>query len=517
MPAVERVDHEDLILLEILRNPVLFGEFVHNVDRIEQETEFEYTIYQKEILVDYASYISLCCGRAVGKTVSLTDLIAYNLMLNLFPNDYIVYTVPGKAHLEPVFNSLVRLFRTNSFLKNFIASNSGVNNSDYTVKLLNQAQLLCRIAGQSGSGVSVIGLHSPLEFLDESGYYPWGTFVEFQPTHNTWTQGHKMFVSGVPTGIRENNVCYHADQENSNFSKHRVSAYKNPRFTSEDESRAIQQYGGKDSDDFIHLVLGEHGKPVFSLFDRTLMEISDYPMYKLELDGIRFQDNLAQYVEKLSLLPALVDKSKKVFFGIDLGYTEPTAIYVLFLDDYGRMRFHAKIKLIKVSYPIQEKFIDYLDSKFKPIFIGMDEGSAGKSVKQHLMEDTDYIHKQYNKRLITTDFSTNIVLGIDSNGEEIKTKTKPYSISVLQDYANSHKLIFTTKDLETVTELERMTYTKTPSGEIVYRTLTEKGGRSGEDHFTAALLCATMAYYITYESLDFSGKRVKLFRGGWFL
>lgn len=450
-------------------------------------------------------------------TVCLSDLMAWVLTLNIFPEDYIVYTVPGKAHIEPVFNALVRLFRTNTFLKNFISPNSGVNNSDYTVKLLNQATLLCRIAGQSGSGIAVIGLHSPYEMCDEGGYYPFATFTEFQPTHNTWTQGHKMYVSGVPTGLREKNVLYHVDQENSNFSKHRVSAYQNPRFTEEDEHRAIAQYGGKDSDDFTHLILGLHGKPIFSLFDRSLMEIADYPMYKLELDGIRMQDNISLYIEKLSLLPAIIDKSTVVFFGIDLGYTEPSCIYVLYLDNYGRIKFHAKIKLIKVSYPIQEKFIDYLDSKFNPRFIGMDEGAAGKSVKQHLLEDTEYVHKNYIKRLVAIDFSSQIVLGIDSSGEEIKSKTKPFATSVLQDYSNSHKIVFTTKDLETVTELERMTYMKTQSGEIVYKTLTDRGGKRGDDHFTAALLCAGMAYYLNYETLDFSSKKVKLFRGGWFL
>jgi hypothetical protein len=186
------------------------------------------------------------------------------------------------------------------------------------------------------------------------------------------------------------------------------------------------------------------------------------------------------------------------------------------MDTVGRIKFHAKIKLMKVSYPIQEKFIDYLDSKFNPDFIGMDEGSAGKSVKQHLLEDTEYIHKNYPKKLVAIDFSTNIVLGINSEGEEIKSKTKPFATTVLQDYSNSHKVVYTSKDLETITELERMTFTKTQQGEIVYRTLTDKGGKRGEDHFTAALLCATMAYYLTYESLTFGAKKTKLYKGSWF-
>lgn len=507
MPLQEITTQEDLILYEITRNPVWLGEFFYNFDKLEFEEPFEFTWYQKEMLLDFNTYVSLACARAVGKTVTLSVLILWILINNIFPGDYIIYTTPGKAHLEPVFTTLVRLLRTNTFLKQFIAPHSGVNNSDFTIELLNKAKLMCRIAGQTGTGVSVIGLHTPFEMLDESGYYPFGTWIELQPTFNTWTPGCRQIVSGVPTGIRENNVCFHCDQENSNFSKHRISAYQNPRFTEEDEQRAVEQYGGKESDDFIHLILGQHGRPVFALFDRELMELVSYPVYKLLLDGLKLYDNLAGYIEKLSILPSVPNKKFDVFLGVDLGYTEPTAIFVLYIDDNGRIKFNAKIEMRKVSYPIQERVIDYLDSKYDPIFIGMDIGSSGKAVYQHFVEDAQYNHKDYHKRLVAVDFSTSIVLGIDSEGKEIKSKTKPFATSLLQEYSNNHKIVYTTTDLETVIELERMTYTRTMGGEIVYRTLTERGGKKGEDHFTSALLCATMAYFVQFESLT---KRVHI-------
>jgi hypothetical protein len=84
-------------------------------------------------------------------TVSLSSLIIWMLIFKVFPEDYILYTVPSKVHLEPVFTNLVRQFRSNSFLKNFLDRNSGINGSDYKITLLNQASLLCRIAGQSGT------------------------------------------------------------------------------------------------------------------------------------------------------------------------------------------------------------------------------------------------------------------------------------------------------------------------------------------------------------------------------
>jgi len=1317
MAIKELVSQEDLVFYEIMKNPVLFGEFVYNMDRLDREEKFAFTVYQKEFLLDVSNYQSLACGRAVGKTLGLSILMIWYLVFNVFPNDYILYTVPSKVHLEPVFTNLIRLFRSNSFLKQFIEPRGGINGSDYTVKLLNQATLLCRIAGQSGTGANVIGLHTPVILLDEcivagqgvacprgsrkiadlavgdkilswngedieedsvisvqkvkrnqrvleietnsgkikvgenhrfytdsgyveagtlnvgdtlysieppkhgawtnseisyvknatsngvpvyeiaktlhrtaqsifrkiarlgtsvrgsfddvpltseqyqiiagsllgdgsagieinraryhtnhslkqkeyvdwlrsklgrlvraeprisknggwgeynysfgtlghpeilalaeelyingkktvtrsyldrldslglavwfmddgstsgmwsthsfseeenkliqeyllekwgiestvyfvsdknlycilvknsslkvlrkiitpyipecmqykvgngtynntipeievvknaekketllprkilsirvikrtkagylytleveknhnyfvggiltknSGYYPHRTFQELQPSLNTFTPGFKLLTSGVPTGLREGNVLYHTDQENSSYSKHRVSALQNPRFSEEDKQRALEQYGGEDSEDYIHFVcftpetpiitssgikpiskvasgdivlthtgnwkkvtntfsreysgkilgikteryynpiwctpehpvyakrlkkvswkgnsecalwkgnirrvrdnhknavsllpefvlasklerldrvsfpkatftkklparidlkdlgtvrgdyvytkvnarfgksrlvsktprylevtddflffigifiaeggnslargqcsislnvneiniknkviaylksigqnhwvtvvnnslqvcfgsrtlsnflskfvgcgaenkhipaeflgvdsrellplldglfsgdgscrvkkhrfeasyttiskrladdilfilyglgvraellkkintdykyicankkpslgrpvytlrlghtdiaaiytnkvsientfddgslaipikkIGEaeytglvynleveddnsyvtcgfsahncglHGKPVFSLFDRGAFEIINNPVYKLVINGWEISENIDDYITRANLIPQIPDKSYKCIIGIDLGYTEPTAIIILYQDGYGRIKFHARITLNKVSYTIQDRFIDLLDSKFKPYIIGIDEGGVGKPVVQRLKESLDYAHKDYHKRLIPINFSTAIVMGTNSDGEEIKTKTKPLAVSVLQEYANNHKVVFSSTDFEMVTELERMTYSKTVTGEIVYKTLTERGGKKGEDHFTAALLCAILAYYLVHETMDFTKKRQKLMKSSWF-
>jgi len=516
MPITEKITQEDdLYIYEILRNPVLFGEFVYNYDKTEFEEPFEFTWYQKESLCDFSNYVSLEEARATGKTVSLSSLIIWMLVFRLFPNDYIVYSVPSKVHLEPVFTNLIKQFRSNSFLKMFIAKGGGINGSDFTIKLLNTSNLICRIAGQTGTGVSVIGLHTPFFMVDESGYYPWGTWVELQPTINTFTDGFRLMVAGVPTGLREKNVNYHCDQENSNYSKHRISALQNPRWTEEDRQRAIEQHGGEDSDDYIHLVLAEHGKPIFSLFDRTSMEISQDPVYKLEMNGLQMQGNMSEYITKLSALPSIRDKRIQTILGIDLGYTEPTAILVIYLDDKNRMRFHAKIRLDKVAYDIQEKIIDLLDTKYNPLILGIDKGSAGISTLHHLQNDVDYTEKGYDKRIVPVDFSANISLGFDNDGQEIKSKTKPFAVSILQDYTNNHRIVYSSTDIEMITELERMTYSKNASGEISYKTLTVGGGKKGEDHFTSALLCGTLAYYLQNDYFQLRTEKKKLVSAQW--
>lgn len=515
MAIKERITFEELQLYEILRNPVLFGEFVNNYDKSERDEPFEFTFYQKEWLADFSEYMSICCSRAVGKTVYIVNLYVWYLVFNVFPNDYIVYGVPGKNHLETVWTGLIRSFRTNSFLKMFIAKNAGINSSENKITLLNQATLLCRIAGQTGTGVSFVSLHEPVIAFDESGYFPWTAFIEGQPTLNTFTQGHKMIVSGVPDGRREKSVCYHADEENSSYAKHRINSLQNPRFTEEDKRKAVEQYGGEDTEDYLHLVLGQHGKPVFSLFDRGLMNISNDPVYYMEINGTKIGNDISEYLNKLAMFPGIGDRKAKVIFGLDIGYTEPTAIIVLYLGEHNIMHFHGRIRLNQVSYPIQEKIIDYLDTKFDPVLMGIDKGNTGMGVIHHMMQDTAYYTKNYSKRIIPIDYSSDIILGQDENGADIKVDTKVFAVQVLQDFSNNHKIVYSHKDLEMITELERMTYSKTPSGHIVYKTLTMRGGQRGEDHFTASLLSGVLAYFLEYEYRLTQPQKKKLFRPMW--
>ena len=517
MPLKEKITQKELILYEILKHPALCGQFIRNIDKTEHEEPFEYSYYQNDFACDFNDHVEYTCARAVGKTVVLVDLIIWVLINGIFPGDYINFHVPGKVHVEPVFTGLEKQFRGNSLLKHFIQKNKGINRSDLIIRPLTSSFLDCRIAGQTGTGVSVVAAHSPFVIVDESGYFPFGTWVEMQPTVNTFTSGYRVIVAGVPTGLRENNVCYHVDRENSSFTRHNVTAYENPRFTEEDEQKAIETYGGKDSDDFIHLVLGRHGKPVFALFDRNAMQISSKPVYKLAMDGLKLHSDIGEYFRLLSVFPGLPSRKERCIFGIDLGYTESTAIIILVEDSMGRLNFHGRIKLTKVNYYIQEKIIDWLDTKFEPMIIGIDEGSAGKAVIPRLKEHEEFIHKDFAKKIIPINFSSNIILGTDSEGNEIKSKTKPFSVGVLQNYTNNHKIIYSSTDLEMITELERMTYSKTPTGDIVYRTLTQTGGKKGEDHFTAALLCGALAYYLEVESLDFRARKKKLAKTQWFI
>lgn len=510
MSLTERIEREDLTLYEILRHPILCGEFNRNLEIPEYSDDvWNYSPYQKEYLADFNAYVSLCCGRAVGKTVALTDFIIWVLINNLFPNEYILYTVPNKVHLEPVFTSLIRSFRTNILLKHYVEPRKGINSSTHTIRLLNHALLMCRIAGTSGTGANVVGLHTPIVILDEAGYYPWGTWSELQPVLNSWQTGHKMWLAGVPTGLRENNVLYYSDDVEDRYSRHRTSAHENPRYSDEDEERNLKQYGGADSEEYVHFVLGRHGSPTFAVFDRRLLEIKTYPTYKIKINGIDMKEK-QEMINRLALIPAIPDNDF-VIFGIDLGYTDPTSIMILY-EKNGRIFEHARVNLIKVQYPVQEKLIDFLDTRLGPEIIGIDSGGPGKGLVQHLLQDDIYANKEFGNRIVPVDFGSWITLGVDEDKKEIRVKTKEYSVTLLQEYSNSHKIIYSTTDMDLITEMERMTYTKNPSGNITYRTLTPRGGQRGDDHNTAAMLCAAMAYYLKTEHQVLGGRNKPLLK-----
>jgi hypothetical protein len=501
MAIKEKLTDEELALVEILRHPIWASEFIRNlgVGPEEEEKLWEYTLYQKEMLCDFNSYVTLCCGRAIGKSEVILGKVIWH-MINTFYEESVVITVPNKVHLDPLFLKITRWLRNNPFLKHFVDRNS-INNADMTIKMKNNFVLDCRIAGKSGTGANVIGLHVPFIIIDEAGYYPWGTYIELLPTLNTFQKGFQLFVAGVPDGRREKSVLFNSDQLDKNFSKHRIPAHRNPRYSEADEERNLKQFRGRESEDYVHMVLGEHGSPVYSMFDRELMMIQEYPIFVARYKGKDFEDNPMQLYDIAATIPVLPRYYEEVMFGIDLGYTEPTVISILYKVK-DRWYFHARITLYQVDYPIQEKLIDLLDSKFLPVLISVDEGSAGKSVIQNMMVNEDFSGKAFKSRMMPVNFGGTVVIGYDNDsGDEIVLKTKQFGMQRLQAMTNNHEIVFTSEDDEMIGELERTTYSRTEAGEVKYavESLTGKASR-GDDHNTAALVCAVVGYYLKFES-----------------
>ena len=504
------IEDEDILLLGILRNPIFFTEFVLFLDQyidtdgnVDLNNVFRHFKYQENILADFNRYVSVRASRSAGKTVTLRSKILWLLTMAPYGKDPILFTAPNQYHLDPVWDAVVSLFRTNTFLKSFLISeHRGINVQKHTITTRHGNSWIGRIAGEGRGGKNIIGLHVAAILLDEAGYYPWDTFQELQPVLNKdkLTPGAQIVVAGTPSGGRDKNVLYYADTSKE-YSHHRMNAFMNPFYTEEDHRNDIEQYGGKDSPEYIHFVLGEHGSPAYSLFDRNSMLILTYPVYKLRIDNRNGKLSEMEILGKANFLPSVGKEFDEVVFGVDLGYTDPTAFYILKKKE-EKFYIHAKISLLKVPYPIQRKFILRLIDDFKPEWVAVDIGSSGLQFYQELIKDEKLsINKD---KIIPVNFSSAVVVGYDENGKELKEKVKPFSVLQLQRAVSEGVLVFSTTDQETISDLERFSYTKTPSGNIVYYVISSdsRGKRTGKDHFISAMLCFAYGLYITRNAFN---------------
>ena len=514
MAIQEKLKKDDIALVDILRHPILGPEFIRNYDIIPEDDAgwkrvweekavrddyyYTHTDYQILMACDFNKYVSFCTARAVGKTETLLDKLIFFLINNFWGIDnYIVFIAPNKVHVDPVFRKLTRWLRNNNFLKHLV-DNRSINMGSLDVKLKTGSTLDARIAGTSGTGANVVGLHTPVILLDEGSYFGWQAWIELQRSFNEWMLGAQMIVAGVPDGRRERNVLYYVDQEDPLFTKHNIPSARNPRWTEDAEQNARRQFGGVNSEAYIHMVLGEHGSPVWSIFDRSTMMLENYDTRITELWNHQIKSDSQAGYKQILELPPMPKSAEQIMFGIDLGYTDPTAIVVLYRI-MDRWRQLVRMNWHQIPYDMQENLISYLANKYPPSIIGVDEGSSGKAVIQHLLNDEKYRARKFNDILIPVNFASTITIGRDEENKEIKVRAKEFGVPYLQELTNTHKIVYPTRDEDLITELERTTYTKSASGRLTFRTFTEGGGLRGGDHNLAAYLSAFIAYYLVNE------------------
>ena len=508
----EKLSDDELCLFEVFRHPLWCSEFLRNLDRSEDDP-WILAPYQEEMLCDHNRYVAFCCGRSVGKSESLLDKVAWYMVNNFFDQDPVAIVTPNRVHLDPLFSKLRRWLAQHSFLKHFVSRNS-INSGIFNIHAKNGFQLDCRIAGTSGGGANVIGLHTPVILLDEAGIFPWGTWTELLPTFNTWTEGAQLFVSGVPTGRRDRNVLYFCDVEDPSYNSFNIPQQANPRYTPEDEVRNKKQFGGIEAEDYIHLVLGRHGNPVYALFDRDKMFLQPYDVFVSKVYGNKVRENPMLLGDLLRMMPMPPNNISQMALGIDLGYTEPTVILGLYKIQ-NHWKFLFRLILTQVNYPTQQNFIANISKKYDLTFIGIDAGGAGKPVIQNLLHNDRYRKHRLSQILIATDFNASVFVGYDHDGNELKERAKAYGMQRLQEFVNTHNIIFSKHDEDMIIELERTVYSRSPSGKMIYRTMTERGGKSGDDHNVAALLAFMLSHFYKYEQDGFTMQQKKLWSSKW--
>lgn len=523
MIITEDITEEEWELVQILAHPVLFREFINMEDPNWNPLER----HERAWSTSDNSFIVMCCGRGVHKTTSMIEMLYYWVINNMFisgdPGLFVV--VPNKAQKDLSFFRIRSASLSHWLIRQWVLPNS-INITDGKIEFKNGFQFLMRIAGAAGSDANVIGVHTARIWVDEAQEFPWQTWLSLQNCLKEEIVGHQMFVSGVPNGMRKDNVLFYADQESPKYISFNISQELMSWWTPEMEYEKRILYHatqGEDTEDYKHYVLGLHGVPAFSVFDRNRFKRIDYETHKLVYTQAQIEKwkriddkgDVKYDIENLIVCPQLPLhlRDARVGLGYDVGFSpDPAVFFILYEHAVGEWRNLARIILERVEYPIQRQILAWLDTVYHFNFIGIDMGGPGKVQYQDLTGETNqYKTHKFIERLHPVEFGGYKVVAILEDGTEKKDQVKRVAVETLSRWVHEDRFYFSSKDVDLMEELERTKFTRTITGEPVYRT--------DNDHQMAAFMCAIEAYENLYGTpVQFSKQpiKVKLLAAHWF-
>lgn len=504
----DRPTEEEWALVQILAHPVLFREFI-NEDAINGPEEWKpMERHERAWSTCDNHFISMCCGRSVHKTTSMIEMLYYWVINNMFiPGDPGLFVVvPNKAQKELSF-SRIRSACLSHWLISQWALPNAINITEGKIEFKNGFQFIMRIAGAAGSDANVIGVHTARIWVDEAQEFPWQTWLSLQNCLKEEISSHQMLVSGVPNGERKDNVLYETDQQNPKYITFNIPQTKMSWWTPEKEFEMRETYHathGEDSEDYKHYVLGQHGVPAFNVFDRSRFKKDDFETIKNVYTQNTFEKSvridsesgeLRYHVEEVIFCPPLpfgAMTPTRIGLGYDVGFSpDPAVFFIMYEHSPGEWRNLTRIVLERVEYPIQRQALAWLDNVYHFNFLGIDMGGPGKVQYQDLTNElSEYKEKKFKERLYPVEFGGYKVVAITEDGEEKKDQIKRVAVENLSQWVHEERFVFSSKDTNLMDELERTKFTRTITGEPVYRT--------DDDHQMAAFMCAIEAYNNLY-------------------
>lgn len=430
----------------------------------------------------------------VHNSIVLEDRLVYEAVNaeKEFPNDTKeqVLVTPNTAQMTRLLDSKILRFSNSPLLKDFLRGN--VNRSKGLLDFPLGSTIykfFARIAGTKGEN-NMVSMHATKIKGDEMQIFPMSSFIQLGPGYNSWHENASQFFAGVPNGLREGNVLYYLDEKNARFKKYRIPAHENPFYTRHDDVQNMINYGGADSEDYIHLVLGRHGDPTFSIIPRDKIMTEPYEFYS---DRYTQADKHhgRSYKQLFKLLQIPKSKNELCVLAVDTGYADPTVAQVICKDKDGIWRTWARYRMTRIPFPEQAEIIDWLDNhyNFNIISIDLGAGGGGIGLSQDLMSDRYPRHKQYNKRIHGVRFNDFIDQGEDNSGNALKTQAKSYAGQELARMITEGDLRFSEVDMEGMSQMERVAYQRQSNGTNKYFIMSDSGhGKSKDDHIFASYI-----------------------------
>lgn len=498
------ITEDDWIFGEILSNPVLFREFLNTDD--PNWTPLE--MHERAWTTCTKHFISMCCGRSVHKTTSMIEMLYWWMINSMFisGDQGLFVLVPNKAQKDITFNR-IRAACEKHWLIRYFVKPGAINITEGRIDFLNGFQFLMRLAGEAGKETNVIGIHTYRIWVDEAQDLQWRTWQSLQNCLKEELPGHQMIVSGVPNGGRQENVLYHCDQVDERYVKYNIAQTMMSWWTPEMEVarrifyRAVQE----DSEDYKHFVLGQHGAPTFTVFDRNRFNKAPYPTIKEvytqnTFDRVKRTNSKGDTVfavEDVVLCPPMplgdYGLRPPIGIGYDPGFSPDPAVFLIMYQDLktAEWKFLVRYELQRVEYAIQREVFNWLDKVYEFDFLGIDMGGIGKVQYQDLTGELNiYKDRKFAERLYPVEFGGRILVAIDDDGVEKTDLVKRVAVEMLSRWVYERRIAFSDTDDDLMSELERTKFTRTITGEPVYRT--------EDDHQMSALMCALMAYENKY-------------------
>lgn len=498
-------DKREWMLAQIIKNPVLFREFI-NLEDINWKPLED---HERAWTACSASRVCMCCGRGVRKTTAMIEMMYWWMINGMFiPGDPgLLIFVPNKAQKDVIFPKFKTACERHWFISKLVSSNS-INVQEGRIDFVNGFRLVLRIAGSEGKESNVISLHTARIWVDEAQDFPWKAWQSLYNVLKKEIPWHMLWVSGVPNGERKENVLFTCDQLDDDYVSFNISQAQMSDWTPELEYEVRKRYHAlqQDSEDYKHYVLGQHGVPTFAVFDRVRFEKDDYEVLLLELTQSMYESTIrnnpdgtrSYHVDEVVVCleppndPVL--GRPKIGLGYDVGYSpDPTVFFIMYQDARtGKWRNLARYILKRIEYALQRETLLWLDQVYKFDFMGIDMGGPGKVVYQELtseLADQIYRERKFDERLYPVEFGGSITVAVQTIDMEIvekKDNVKRVAVESVSRWVHEHRFVFSEQDTDLMDELERTKFTRSASGEPVYKT--------DNDHQFAAMMCAVMAY-----------------------
>jgi len=489
---------------QILQNPVMFREFIN----LDNKNWDELEPHERAWTSSKAQYLTMCCGRGVRKTTTVIEMLYYWAINKMYiPGDPgLLLFVPNKSQKDAIFPRIRAACEQHWLIAKIVDSNK-INVQEGRIEFLNGFTFIMRIAGSEGKESNVISIHGSRIWVDEAQDFPWRAWLSLGNVLKFDIPGHMMWVSGVPNGERRENVLYKTDMEDDVYVSYNIGQPQMSWWSPELEYKRRREYSAvqEDSEDYKHYVLGQHGVPTYSVFDRVRFKTEKYEVERLVLTQSMFENtkriapdgqlhyNLAEIVTSPPL-PVKFGTKPKVVLGWDVGYSpDPSVFFIMYQDIVtGEWKNLTRIILQRVEYPLQRETLLWLDKVYNFDAMGIDMGGVGKVIYQEITSefaDEGYAERKFDERLYPVEFGASMVVALqDENNETIEKKdnVKRVAVETVSRWVHEHKFVFSSDDNNLMEELERTKFSRTQSGEPVYKT--------ADDHQFAAMMCAVMAY-----------------------